>query len=80
MLEYCGSSGRGQRHSTSKKRHVTRGQIIQLRAATPAPIQPEAKRSVKRAIDMVCERLGDTRAVFSKYYVHSVPLDAELQG
>ncbi len=40
----------------------------------------ERKRKVVLAIDQVAERLGNTRAVCRKYYVHPAVLDAYLEG
>ncbi|MDH5535447.1 MAG: DNA topoisomerase IB, partial [Betaproteobacteria bacterium] len=53
---------------------------IQLRAMGPAPTQREAVRNIICAIDAVAERLGNTRAVCRKYYVHPALLHAYLQG
>lgn len=51
-----------------------------LRAMGPARTRREAERKVVRAIDQVAERLGNTRAVCRKYYVHPAVLDAYLAG
>ncbi|HEX4984609.1 MAG TPA: DNA topoisomerase IB [Burkholderiales bacterium] len=53
---------------------------IELRAMGSAPTQREAKRNVVRAIDAVAERLGNTRTVCRKYYVHPALLHAYMQG
>ncbi|HMA87653.1 MAG TPA: DNA topoisomerase IB [Burkholderiales bacterium] len=53
---------------------------IELRAAGPAASRREADRNVVRAIDEVAERLGNTRAVCRKYYVHPVLVRAYLLG
>jgi DNA topoisomerase-1 len=53
---------------------------VALRAAGPAPTMLEAKRNINRAIDAVAERLGNTRTVCRKYYVHPALLHAYLQG
>lgn len=42
--------------------------------------QAEAKRNIVRAIEEVAKRLGNTRAVCKKCYVHPVVLDAYLDG
>jgi len=42
----------------------------ELTAMGPARSRREADRNVNRAIDTVAERLGNTRAVCRKYYVH----------
>ena len=53
---------------------------VALRAAGPAPTTLEATRNINRAIDAVAERLGNTRTVCRKYYVHPALLHAYLQG
>lgn len=53
---------------------------VELRAMGPAASRREADRNVLRAIDAVAERLGNTRAVCRKYYVHPVLLSAYLMG
>lgn len=42
--------------------------------------QKEANANVVRAIDQVAKRLGNTRAVCRKYYVHPVVIEAYLDG
>ncbi|UCG86695.1 MAG: DNA topoisomerase IB [Gemmatimonadota bacterium] len=51
-----------------------------LREVGPASSQREAKANVLRAIDQVAERLGNTRAVCRKYYVHPIIVEAYMQG
>jgi len=46
----------------------------------PARSGSECKRNVNRALDAVAERLGNTRAVCRKYYVHPGLVDAYLAG
>jgi DNA topoisomerase-1 len=46
----------------------------------PAKSQREAERNMVRAIDAVAKRLGNTRAVCRKYYVHPGLVRAYLQG
>jgi DNA topoisomerase-1 len=46
----------------------------------PAASERQAKRNINRAIDTVSERLGNTRAVCRKYYIHPLLLDAYLKG
>jgi DNA topoisomerase-1 len=53
---------------------------IELRAMGPAPSRREADRNIVRAIDAVSERLGNTRAVCRKYYVHPSLLHAYHLG
>ncbi len=52
----------------------------QLCAIGPAKTRREAERNMLRAIDTVADRLGNTRAVCRKYYVHPGLLRAYLQG
>lgn len=52
----------------------------ELRDAGPAPSQRAALRNINRAIDVVAERLGNTRAVCRKYYVHPGLLQAYHRG
>lgn len=52
----------------------------ELRAIGPASSRREAERNIIRAIDAVAERLGNTRAVCRKYYVHPALLHAYLRG
>lgn len=53
---------------------------VELRAMGQASSRREADRNVLRAIDAVAERLGNTRAVCRKYYVHPELLRAYLMG
>ena len=53
---------------------------VELRTMGPAASRREADRNSVRAIDAVAERLGNTRAVCRKYYVHPALLDAYLLG
>ncbi|HYL90039.1 MAG TPA: DNA topoisomerase IB [Burkholderiales bacterium] len=53
---------------------------VQLRRQGPAASRREADRNVIAAIDAVAERLGNTRAVCRKYYVHPALLSAYLLG
>jgi len=46
----------------------------------PAKSQREAERNMVKAIDAVAARLGNTRAVCRKYYVHPGLVRAYLQG
>ncbi|MBA7528167.1 hypothetical protein ES705_20350 [subsurface metagenome] len=52
----------------------------ELRAIGPAPTQRKAKRNIIHVIDAVATRLGNTRAVCRKYYIHPALLQAYLQG
>jgi DNA topoisomerase I len=51
-----------------------------LRAIGPAPSQRQAQRNILQAVDIVAERLGNTRAVCRKYYIHPALQEAYLQG
>ena len=53
---------------------------VELRRLGPAASRREADRNVIAAIDAVAERLGNTRAVCRKYYVHPALLQAYLLG
>jgi DNA topoisomerase-1 len=52
----------------------------ELCAIGPAKSRREAVRNMNRAVDAVAERLGNTRAVCRKYYVHPGLVRAYLQG
>jgi DNA topoisomerase-1 len=51
-----------------------------LRRMGPAPSLKQAKQNVVRAIDQTAARLGNTRAVCRKYYIHPALIDAYLEG
>jgi DNA topoisomerase I len=53
---------------------------LALRAVGPAASRREADRNILAALDVVCKRLGNTRTVCRKYYVHPALLDAYLMG
>lgn len=53
---------------------------VELRRLGPASSRREADRNIVAAIDAVAERLGNTRAVCRKYYVHPALLQAYLLG
>jgi len=53
---------------------------VELRAMGRAASRREADRNILQAIDAVAERLGNTRAVCRKYYVHPALLRAYLMG
>jgi DNA topoisomerase-1 len=52
----------------------------ELREIGPAPSQRQAKRNILQAVDTVAERLGNTRAVCRKYYIHPALQEAYLEG
>ena len=51
-----------------------------LREMGPAKSEREAKRNIVAAIDATSERLGNTRTVCRKYYIHPVLLESYLRG
>jgi DNA topoisomerase-1 len=51
-----------------------------LRAVGAARTKKEAERNVVRAIDRTAERLGNTRSVCRKYYIHPALIGAYLEG
>ena len=53
---------------------------VELREMGPAATQNQAKRNIIRAIDAVAERLGNTRSVCRKYYVHPALVNAYMRG
>jgi DNA topoisomerase I len=53
---------------------------MELRRMGPPVSRREADRNILRAIDAVAERLGNTRAVCRKYYVHPTLMRAYLMG
>jgi DNA topoisomerase-1 len=52
----------------------------ELRDIGPAKSRREAESNLVRAIDAVAKRLGNTRAVCRKYYVHPVVFDGYMAG
>jgi DNA topoisomerase-1 len=53
---------------------------VSLRTMGPATNRREADRNIVRALDAVAERLGNTRTVCRKYYVHPALLEAYHLG
>ena len=51
-----------------------------LREIGPGESEKQAKANIIRAVDQVAKRLGNTRAVCRKYYVHPAVIDAYLEG
>ena len=51
-----------------------------LREMGAAPTKRKAEQNVLRAIDHTAERLGNTRAVCRKYYIHPTLIEAYLEG
>ena len=58
----------------------TMAAAMALRSTGPAASQREAERNIVEAIDLVSHRLGNTRAVCRKYYVHPALIEAYLEG
>jgi DNA topoisomerase-1 len=46
----------------------------------PAQSKREAERNIVVAVDMTAKRLGNTRSVCRKYYIHPVLIEAYLEG
>ena len=71
------------RHITAKDFRTWGGTMhaaIALHEMGTAATRREADRNIVRAIDGVSERLGNTRAVCRKYYVHPALIEAYLEG
>ena len=51
-----------------------------LRAMGPAKTKREAERNVIAAVDLTAKRLGNTRSVCRKYYIHPALIEAYLEG
>lgn len=79
--EYLGKiSGR---NITAKNFRTWGGTILagtELRALGPPANKREARRNINQTVDKVAKRLGNTRAVCRKYYIHPGLLQAYLQG
>ncbi len=51
-----------------------------LRDMGPAPTKRAAERNILAAVDSTATRLGNTRAVCRKYYIHPALIEAYLEG
>jgi DNA topoisomerase I len=51
-----------------------------LRAMGPAETKREAEKNIVAAVDTTAKRLGNTRSVCRKYYIHPVLIEAYLEG
>ncbi|PYO79704.1 MAG: DNA topoisomerase I [Gemmatimonadetes bacterium] len=51
-----------------------------LRAIGPAKSKREAERNIVAAVDVTAKRLGNTRSVCRKYYIHPALIEAYLEG
>ena len=73
----------GGREVTAKDFRTWAGTMLAasaLRELGPASSEKEARANIVKAVDQVAKRLGNTRAVCRKYYIHPVVLDAYLKG
>jgi len=71
------------REFTAKDFRTWAGTLLMVRALQeggPCESESGGKKNIVQAIDRVRERLGNTRAVCRKYYVHPAVLDAYLAG
>ena len=51
-----------------------------LRAVGPAATKREAEKNIVAAVDVTAKRLGNTRSVCRKYYIHPALIEAYLEG
>jgi DNA topoisomerase-1 len=51
-----------------------------LRRIGPAKTKREAERNIVAAVDLTAKRLGNTRSVCRKYYIHPALIEAYLEG
>jgi DNA topoisomerase-1 len=51
-----------------------------LRKTGPARTKKEAERNIVAAVDLTAKRLGNTRSVCRKYYIHPALIEAYLEG
>jgi DNA topoisomerase-1 len=51
-----------------------------LRKTGPANSKREAERNIVAAVDLTAKRLGNTRSVCRKYYIHPALIEAYLEG
>ena len=51
-----------------------------LRAVGPAETKREAEKNIIAAVDLTAKRLGNTRSVCRKYYIHPALIEAYLEG
>ena len=52
----------------------------ELRTYGPAKNDKEARKNIVRAIDATAGKLGNTRTVCRKYYIHPALIEAYLEG
>jgi DNA topoisomerase I len=51
-----------------------------LRKMGPAKTKREAEKNIVAAVDMTAKRLGNTRSICRKYYIHPALMEAYLEG
>jgi DNA topoisomerase-1 len=51
-----------------------------LRKTGPAETKREAEKNIVAAVDLTAKRLGNTRSVCRKYYIHPALIEAYLEG
>jgi DNA topoisomerase I len=51
-----------------------------LRKTGPAKTRREAEKNIVAAVDLTAKRLGNTRSVCRKYYIHPALIEAYLEG
>jgi DNA topoisomerase-1 len=51
-----------------------------LRKMGPAKTKREAEKNIVSAVDVTAKRLGNTRSVCRKYYIHPALIEAYLEG
>jgi DNA topoisomerase-1 len=51
-----------------------------LRATGPATTKRDAEKNIVAAVDLTAKRLGNTRSVCRKYYIHPALIEAYLEG
>ena len=68
---------------TSKDFRTWAGTVLAaelLRACEPCTSETDAKRNIVRAVESVAHRLGNTKAVSRKCYIHPAIFDSYLDG
>ena len=68
---------------TSKDFRTWAGTVLAaefLRACGPCTSQTESKRNIVKAVEVVAQRLGNTKAVSKKCYIHPTVFDAYVDG
>jgi DNA topoisomerase-1 len=68
---------------TAKDFRTWAGTLLAIRSLSelgPCDSEAQGKKNIVHAIEAVTERLGNTRAVCRKYYVHPLVLEAYLDG